>query len=123
MWLFFFSSRRRHTRLQGDWSSDVCSSDLDRMRVSYHNQIGFVPFQQLTPRRSPKKNCQLQRIGFVWSNRNCGTGLLACLSARLGRAGARPPLRLPATSGIGFVSSNASRSSFQPKEESPVTEN
>src|ERR1039457_7067787 len=28
MLLFFFSSRRRHTRLQGDWSSDVCSSDL-----------------------------------------------------------------------------------------------
>src|SRR2546426_6030709 len=28
MFLFFFSSRRRHTRLQGDWSSDVCSSDL-----------------------------------------------------------------------------------------------
>src|SRR6266446_5332530 len=27
--MFFFSSRRRHTRLQGDWSSDVCSSDLD----------------------------------------------------------------------------------------------
>src|ERR1039457_3310596 len=25
---FFFSSRRRHTRLQGEWSSDVCSSDL-----------------------------------------------------------------------------------------------
>src|SRR6266446_7365765 len=25
--VFFFSSRRRHTRLQGDWSSDVCSSD------------------------------------------------------------------------------------------------
>src|SRR2546426_8231043 len=28
MVFFFFSSRRRHTRLQGDWSSDVCSSDL-----------------------------------------------------------------------------------------------
>src|SRR5688500_19114591 len=27
---FFFASRRRHTRLQGDWSSDVCSSDLRR---------------------------------------------------------------------------------------------
>src|SRR3989454_4659846 len=26
----FFSSRRRHTRLQGDWSSDVCSSDLSK---------------------------------------------------------------------------------------------
>src|SRR5438046_10286976 len=28
MLLFFFSSRRRHTRLVSDWSSDVCSSDL-----------------------------------------------------------------------------------------------
>src|SRR5574337_1567487 len=27
---FFFSSTRRHTRLSGDWSSDVCSSDLCR---------------------------------------------------------------------------------------------
>src|SRR5438067_9838230 len=28
MFLFFFSSRRRHTRSKRDWSSDVCSSDL-----------------------------------------------------------------------------------------------
>src|SRR5262249_58784124 len=28
--VFFFSSRRRHTRLVSDWSSDVCSSDLRR---------------------------------------------------------------------------------------------
>src|SRR5258706_12174018 len=28
LFLFFFSSRRRHTRLVSDWSSDVCSSDL-----------------------------------------------------------------------------------------------
>src|SRR5690606_40711217 len=27
--LFFFSSRRRHTRFSRDWSSDVCSSDLE----------------------------------------------------------------------------------------------
>ena len=26
---FFFSSRKRHTKLVRDWSSDVCSSDLD----------------------------------------------------------------------------------------------
>src|SRR5256885_10778375 len=32
-YVFFFSSRRRHTRLQGDWSSDVCSSDLDMASV------------------------------------------------------------------------------------------
>src|SRR5438093_3376348 len=28
---FFFSSRRRHTRLVSDWSLDVCSSDLARI--------------------------------------------------------------------------------------------
>src|SRR2546430_6592716 len=28
VWCFFFSSRRRHTRFDCDWSSDVCSSDL-----------------------------------------------------------------------------------------------
>src|SRR5690625_7867833 len=28
--IFFFSSRRRHTRWPRDWSSDVCSSDLER---------------------------------------------------------------------------------------------
>src|SRR3712207_6922213 len=28
--VFFFSSRRRHTRYWRDWSSDVCSSDLQR---------------------------------------------------------------------------------------------
>src|SRR5207249_8270918 len=35
--LFFFSSRRRHTRSKRDWSSDVCSSDLQlqlRARVT-----------------------------------------------------------------------------------------
>src|SRR5438876_8340166 len=32
---FFFSSRRRHTRWTGDWSSDVCSSDL-RLVADFH---------------------------------------------------------------------------------------
>src|SRR5437879_10263811 len=31
---FFFSSRRRHTRYIGDWSSDVCSSDLARLEAT-----------------------------------------------------------------------------------------
>src|SRR6266566_3053116 len=42
--IFFFSSRRRHTRLQGDWRSDVCSSDLspllDRMTVQRGKRRG-----------------------------------------------------------------------------------
>src|SRR5256885_9793596 len=36
--IFFFSSRRRHTRLQGDWSSDVCSSDLLGKRWAWKRQ-------------------------------------------------------------------------------------
>src|SRR5260221_6117361 len=34
--IFFFSSRRRHTRSLCDWSSDVCSSDLRRLRRRGH---------------------------------------------------------------------------------------
>src|SRR5438046_10664840 len=36
--IFFFSSRRRHTRLVSDWSSDVCSSDLRLDYVAPMNQ-------------------------------------------------------------------------------------
>src|SRR5436189_2763831 len=42
---FFFSSRRRHTRYIGDWSSDVCSSDLARR--DQHDELGL-----LFPRRA-----------------------------------------------------------------------
>src|SRR5690606_39713180 len=48
---FFFSSRRRHTRFSRDWSSDVCSSDLNsplftRCQVEFYfivgiNKIGY----------------------------------------------------------------------------------
>src|SRR2546430_12436873 len=31
---FFFSSRRRHTRFDCDWSSDVCSSDLRKQNIT-----------------------------------------------------------------------------------------
>src|SRR2546429_5431238 len=48
--LFFFSSRRRHTRCSRDWSSDVCSSDLGLLRrvigsetVVAHPQIQREP--------------------------------------------------------------------------------
>src|SRR2546430_3648476 len=38
---FFFSSRRRHTRFDCDWSSDVCSSDLNPEFVEW--MMGFPP--------------------------------------------------------------------------------
>src|SRR5262249_56712746 len=40
---FFFASRRRHTILVSDWSSDVCSSDLCFPRVRTLVQIQYAP--------------------------------------------------------------------------------
>src|SRR5690242_21402282 len=37
---FFFSSRRRHTRLTCDWSSDVCSSDLEECSLAPYTEPG-----------------------------------------------------------------------------------
>src|SRR6266566_8513269 len=45
LYFFFFSSRRRHTRLQGDWSSDVCSSDLIELMLNAV-KLAFVAFSQ-----------------------------------------------------------------------------
>src|SRR5699024_6441191 len=45
---FFFSSRRRHTRSKRDWSSDVCSSDLDRLPFHDGRQEGIIS-QSLFP--------------------------------------------------------------------------
>src|SRR5690606_40810696 len=39
--VFFFSSRRRHTRFSRDWSSDVCSSDLLQQQLA----LGLVGLQ------------------------------------------------------------------------------
>src|SRR4051794_12965853 len=47
---FFFSSRRRHTRWTGDWSSDVCSSDLGEsdeqaLRRELREELGLLAFE------------------------------------------------------------------------------
>src|SRR2546430_8971806 len=66
---FFFSSRRRHTRFDCDWSSDVCSSDLDYWRdraliahelvhvLQYHRLGGVLPFLQTYI-------CQCATVGY-----------------------------------------------------------
>src|SRR5690348_17723091 len=42
MAVFFFSSRRRHTRWTGDWSSDVCSSDLGQSEQALGKRVALV---------------------------------------------------------------------------------
>src|SRR5699024_12012323 len=39
--IFFFSSRRRHTRSKRDWSSDVCSSDLFSFLINHVQVVLF----------------------------------------------------------------------------------
>src|SRR2546430_10576607 len=48
---FFFSSRRRHTRFDCDWSSDVCSSDLQAHRL----YLGAIPLAVSTALCQPRK--------------------------------------------------------------------
>src|SRR5256885_10812130 len=70
--LFFFSSRRRHTRLQGDWSSDVCSSDLrvigdvlvgQACGDGLHQQVGLV--LGVAAGRSAQAHQGREAAGFV----------------------------------------------------------
>src|SRR2546430_16658039 len=53
--LFFFSSRRRHTRFDCDWSSDVCSSDL------YKNDKYDEVLHQARLTTDQKKRAELYR--------------------------------------------------------------
>src|SRR5690606_39607899 len=48
--IFFFSSRRRHTRFSRDWSSDVCSSDLI-LAYQVDDSLLVNPFQELDEKR------------------------------------------------------------------------
>src|SRR5688500_17869761 len=56
--IFFFSSRRRHTRLQGDWSSDVCSSDLQLYGLPFkRSSVNVGPKWQAVQLAFPRKSC------------------------------------------------------------------
>src|SRR2546429_3379555 len=59
--LFFFSSRRRHTRCSRDWSSDVCSSDLSgTIPQIFPGGPGFVlPAADLDTPYSDRKSTRL----------------------------------------------------------------
>src|SRR5699024_11411709 len=55
---FFFSSRRRHTRSKRDWSSDVCSSDLDNaLKIAFLLEYDDEYIQQLLAQVPYRHKC------------------------------------------------------------------
>src|SRR5438132_11516343 len=73
--LFFFSSRRRHTRSLCDWSSDVCSSDLDAVQLPARRepQGGAVPDALgAGPRRAAEPRLHPRDLGLLEIGRAAG---------------------------------------------------
>src|SRR6266446_35175 len=62
---FFFTSRRRHTSLPGDWSSDVCSSDLPRGSKPVERSTDWYHAGAHTPSlgRGPRGRSEERRVG------------------------------------------------------------
>src|SRR5256885_9612122 len=86
---FFFSSRRRHTRLQGDWSSDVCSSDLAPISrldlLACRNTL--IYFNLETQRQVLDRfNFALNETGFLFLGR---AEMLLMHANQIGRASCR----------------------------------
>src|SRR5574341_173066 len=79
---FFFSSRRRHTRLVGDWSSDVCSSDLSSSVVPFSSRLqsfpasGSFPMSQFLTSGIDVRNINLATSG----GQSIGASASACPS-------------------------------------------
>src|SRR3712207_7142085 len=63
--IFFFSSRRRHTRYWRDWSSDVCSSDLSRWSRCPYERCALLCPSSSRPRdiEGSRRPCQ---YGACW---------------------------------------------------------
>src|SRR5699024_11462837 len=61
LYIFFFSSRRRHTRSKRDWSSDVCSSDLASV-FSFAAVIAFSSKSVPTAFSAPSNKAAIAKI-------------------------------------------------------------
>src|SRR5699024_11896915 len=63
--IFFFSSRRRHTRSKRDWSSDVCSSDLGAasIAIATHSSRPYGPASRPSPVVTPLRSVELRVFG------------------------------------------------------------
>src|SRR5699024_11286722 len=91
-----FSSRRRHTRSKRDWSSDVCSSDLDAALVSgatafvAHNDLLAMGVLRRLAERGVAVPDQVSVVGYddIFGADLC-VPALTTLSGQIGRASCR----------------------------------
>src|SRR5690554_7587643 len=65
---FFFSSRRRHTRCGRDWSSDVCSSDLETFTHIQAKHYYLQPMADYKPQLIISDHLLAARAGLSKSN-------------------------------------------------------
>src|SRR2546430_10711429 len=68
---FFFSSRRRHTRFDCDWSSDVCSSDLHRRHPPARRRRCEHLSWDRSPARTPQATIGLRQDPPRVATRRC----------------------------------------------------
>src|SRR5205807_10143451 len=91
--MFVFSSRRRHTRLQGDWSSDVCSSDLN-----CHDQALFAGVFLDIPPRYTSEQSLIVAIAPTQHARDDEANLISSVfepeQVKIGRASCRKESRI-----------------------------
>src|SRR5688572_32021312 len=79
---FFFSSRRRHTRFDCDWSSDVCSSDLP-IDIVFADRQGLVVHV--------RSNVGARRLAGAWR---------AFATIEIGRASCRERVYMSVVAGV-----------------------
>src|ERR1019366_6969685 len=95
---FFFSSRRRHTRLVSDWSSDVCSSDLNAFQCLVETLMFYHPVAWWISRcvREERENCCDDLVIKVCGDRLAYARALATME---GLRGELPDLAFAASGG------------------------
>src|SRR5260370_10135949 len=86
--VFFFSSRRRHTRFKCDWSSDVCSSDLGLAGPNRGRQeLILVVDDELFIREITRKNLEAHGYRVLTAREgNEAVALYARHGAEIGRS-------------------------------------
>src|SRR5437899_9250238 len=90
--LFFFSSRRRHTRCLSDWSSDVCSSDLEIIDVFLHRP--FLPFN-----RFDESKLSAAAVEVMTRAMDAEIGIAAKKIRKIGRASCRERVEISVGTG------------------------